>query len=194
MSSLVTGAEQATDALEEEEAAENYDDVTNIENIDSADEDGESVERQKVDEEEEENYHEEEKDEDQLIKETTTEEEISGDISHDLVTQSMMGGKTLEGSTIEQKKRQVGPNNVERQKMFIIYSMILFVVCINCFFNSLQCGFVFDDNKAVISNLDLRPSIPILDLFKNDFWGTPLTSVSRNSLTDHSSSMSVIKV
>ncbi|XP_071831925.1 protein O-mannosyl-transferase TMTC3-like isoform X2 [Apostichopus japonicus] len=175
MSSLITGAEQATDALEEEEAAENYDDVTNIENIDSADEDGDTVERQKV-EEEEENYHEEEKDEDQPIKETTIDEDVSGDTSHDLVTQSMMGDETLEGSTIEQKKRQVGPNNVERQKMFIICSIILFVVCINCFFNSLQCGFVFDDNKAVISNLDLRPSTPIWDLFKNDFWGTPLTS------------------
>lgn len=57
---------------------------------------------------------------------------------------------------------------------FIKYSLILFVsVCI-CYLNSLSCGFVFDDVSAVVENQDLRPHVPITNLFWNDFWGTPM--------------------
>ncbi|KAJ8032295.1 Transmembrane and TPR repeat-containing protein 3 [Holothuria leucospilota] len=63
----------------------------------------------------------------------------------------------------------------ERQRFFLASAVLLFV-CFNCFFNSLQGGFVFDDHKVIVTNLDLRSSTPILDLLKNDFWGTPLYS------------------
>lgn len=60
---------------------------------------------------------------------------------------------------------------------FIKYSLILFVsVCI-CYLNSLSCGFVFDDVSAVVENQDLRPHVPITNLFWNDFWGTPMQKV-----------------
>lgn len=45
------------------------------------------------------------------------------------------------------------------------------------YFNSLGCGFVFDDVSAIRDNRDLRPSTSLAELFKNDFWGTPMNEV-----------------
>ncbi|XP_030632534.1 protein O-mannosyl-transferase TMTC3 [Chanos chanos] len=44
-----------------------------------------------------------------------------------------------------------------------------------CYWNSLSCGFVFDDVSAILDNKDLRPSTPLRNLFLNDFWGTPMS-------------------
>ncbi|XP_032077082.1 protein O-mannosyl-transferase TMTC3 [Thamnophis elegans] len=44
-----------------------------------------------------------------------------------------------------------------------------------CYWNSLFCGFVFDDVSAILDNKDLHPSTPIKNLFLNDFWGTPMS-------------------
>ncbi|PIK45161.1 hypothetical protein BSL78_17978 [Apostichopus japonicus] len=60
---------------------------------------------------------------------------------------------------------------------FLIQSVLLLVVCVNCYFNSVQCDFVFDDYSAIIGNEDLRPSTPVWQIFKNDFWGTEITSL-----------------
>ncbi|XP_006818380.1 protein O-mannosyl-transferase TMTC3-like [Saccoglossus kowalevskii] len=57
---------------------------------------------------------------------------------------------------------------------FQLYSVIVFAVVIICYLNSLQCGFVFDDVSAIKENKDLRPRTPIMHLFRNDFWGTPM--------------------
>ncbi|KAF5297988.1 hypothetical protein FQA39_LY11863 [Lamprigera yunnana] len=40
--------------------------------------------------------------------------------------------------------------------------------------NSCYCGFVFDDISAIKDNRDLRPHTPLLNIFFNDFWGTPM--------------------
>ncbi|KAK6487890.1 protein O-mannosyl-transferase TMTC3-like isoform X2 [Huso huso] len=48
-------------------------------------------------------------------------------------------------------------------------------VVVACYWNSLFCGFVFDDVSAILDNEDLRPSTPLKNLFHNDFWGTPMT-------------------
>ena len=50
----------------------------------------------------------------------------------------------------------------------------LFLMCVFIFWNSLYCDFVFDDVTAIKENKDLRPHIPIKNLFYNDFWGTPM--------------------
>ncbi|XP_072045716.1 protein O-mannosyl-transferase TMTC3-like [Amphiura filiformis] len=50
---------------------------------------------------------------------------------------------------------------------------ILAVVAL-CYANALYCGFVFDDSSAIVNNKDLLPSTPIWNIFKNDFWGTPM--------------------
>lgn len=47
-------------------------------------------------------------------------------------------------------------------------------VCTLCYYNSASCGLVFDDISAVRDNKDLRPSTPLLNIFVNDFWGTPM--------------------
>ncbi|NWY23512.1 TMTC3 protein, partial [Pheucticus melanocephalus] len=44
-----------------------------------------------------------------------------------------------------------------------------------CYWNSLFCGFVFDDVSAILDNKDLHPSTPLRNLFQNDFWGTPMS-------------------
>jgi len=56
---------------------------------------------------------------------------------------------------------------------------LLFLVCFSflIYSNSLICGFAFDDMSAIRDNRDLRPTTPIFDLFKNDFWGTPIKKV-----------------
>ncbi|XP_063783731.1 protein O-mannosyl-transferase TMTC3 isoform X2 [Pseudophryne corroboree] len=54
---------------------------------------------------------------------------------------------------------------------------ILLCVVVVCYWNSLFCGFVFDDVSAILDNKDLHPSTPIKKLFQNDFWGTPMSEM-----------------
>ena len=60
---------------------------------------------------------------------------------------------------------------------FHIYSAILCVTVAVCYLKALDCGFCFDDVSAIIDNKDLRPRTPIINLFWNDFWGTPMRMV-----------------
>lgn len=53
--------------------------------------------------------------------------------------------------------------------------VLLASVCMVCYFNSLLCGFVFDDVSAIKDNKDIRPETPILQIFENDFWGISMT-------------------
>uniref|UniRef100_A0A673L5H0 Protein O-mannosyl-transferase TMTC3 n=1 Tax=Sinocyclocheilus rhinocerous TaxID=307959 RepID=A0A673L5H0_9TELE len=46
---------------------------------------------------------------------------------------------------------------------------------VGCYWNSLFCGFVFDDVSAILDNKDLRLTTPLKNLFLNDFWGTPMS-------------------
>ena len=50
------------------------------------------------------------------------------------------------------------------------------LVCISslCYLNSLLCGFVFDDLSAIRDNKDLRPTSPLTNIFRNDFWGVSM--------------------
>ena len=50
----------------------------------------------------------------------------------------------------------------------------LFLLCIVVYWNALPCDFVFDDVTAIRDNKDLRPHVPLKNLFRNDFWGTPM--------------------
>ncbi|XP_067855411.1 protein O-mannosyl-transferase TMTC3 [Heptranchias perlo] len=53
--------------------------------------------------------------------------------------------------------------------------VLLTGVVIVCYWNGTSCGFVFDDVSAILDNKDLHPSTPLKNLFRNDFWGTPMT-------------------
>lgn len=55
--------------------------------------------------------------------------------------------------------------------------LLLSGLVVGCYWNSLSCGFVFDDVSAILDNKDLRPSTPLRNLFLNDFWGTPMSEV-----------------
>ncbi len=78
-------------------------------------------------------------------------------------------------------------NVVEATKMERqwVLSGVVAVVAALCYYNSLGCGFVFDDVSAIKENKDLRPATPALNLFCNDFWGTPMHMVSKQSLLTH---------
>ncbi|XP_078112641.1 protein O-mannosyl-transferase TMTC3 isoform X1 [Sander vitreus] len=53
--------------------------------------------------------------------------------------------------------------------------LLLTGLVVGCYWNSLSCGFAFDDVSAILDNKDLRPSTSLYNLFRNDFWGTPMT-------------------
>ncbi|VDL43709.1 unnamed protein product [Hymenolepis diminuta] len=56
------------------------------------------------------------------------------------------------------------------------HRILLVVAAFFVYCNSLDCGFVFDDASAIVDNQDLRSHIhPWWILFKNDFWGTPMS-------------------
>ena len=54
----------------------------------------------------------------------------------------------------------------------------IFVASQVVYYNAVPCGFVFDDASAVRDNADLRPSSPWSNLIWNDFWGSPMHTVS----------------
>uniref|UniRef100_A0A9J7ZTQ8 dolichyl-phosphate-mannose--protein mannosyltransferase n=2 Tax=Cyprinus carpio TaxID=7962 RepID=A0A9J7ZTQ8_CYPCA len=51
-------------------------------------------------------------------------------------------------------------------------------VALVCFINSYDGDFVFDDSEAIINNKDLNPDTPLSNIWKNDFWGSNLSSNS----------------
>ncbi|CAK9832241.1 Protein O-mannosyl-transferase TMTC4 [Anthophora retusa] len=53
-------------------------------------------------------------------------------------------------------------------------SLFIIIVLSLCFANSYNGEFVFDDSEAILHNEDVQNS-PLMDVFKNDFWGTRLT-------------------
>ncbi|THD21619.1 Transmembrane and TPR repeat-containing protein 3 [Fasciola hepatica] len=55
-----------------------------------------------------------------------------------------------------------------------VKDFLVFFVPFVAYLNAIPCGFVFDDASAIKDNQDLRPSTHWLELFKNDFWGTPM--------------------
>ena len=56
----------------------------------------------------------------------------------------------------------------------LVYSG-LFLICLVVYWNALGCEFVFDDITAIVENRDLRPHVPLKNLWANDFWGTPMS-------------------
>ncbi|XP_060530397.1 protein O-mannosyl-transferase Tmtc3-like [Cylas formicarius] len=55
-----------------------------------------------------------------------------------------------------------------------LFGAVIVLTCVACYYNSCYCDFVFDDISAIKENRDLRPHTPAVNLFFNDFWGTPM--------------------
>ena len=67
-----------------------------------------------------------------------------------------------------------------QRKAWNVQTLVVFTVPIICavgaYMNALGGDFVMDDNAAVVSNRDVLQLSPLLSVFSNDYWGTPLSS------------------
>ena len=61
-------------------------------------------------------------------------------------------------------------------KLFI-HTLIIFISVYVAYYPSLDAELVFDDEIAIIKNPDVKLNSSLLNLFRNDYWGTPLNSV-----------------
>ncbi|TRY82465.1 hypothetical protein DNTS_032809 [Danionella cerebrum] len=70
-------------------------------------------------------------------------------------------------------------HHIPLPKLGALYSRMLTAsVALLCFINSYDGDFVFDDSEAIINNKDLKPDTPLSNIWKNDFWGSNLSSNS----------------
>ena len=60
----------------------------------------------------------------------------------------------------------------------VVCTFLTTILCLACYWNSLGGELVHDDIFAIKDNQDLHPTTPLFDLFKNDFWGEPMSSVT----------------
>lgn len=60
----------------------------------------------------------------------------------------------------------------------LVHLTVIFISVFIAYNGALDAELVFDDEVAIIKNSDIRPNSSLLNLFKNDYWGTPLNSVS----------------
>ena len=57
-------------------------------------------------------------------------------------------------------------------------SLLVAVVSVGLYSNTLGHGFVWDDSSAIVNNKDVKPEQTDLhDVWSNDYWGTPMDSV-----------------
>lgn len=59
---------------------------------------------------------------------------------------------------------------------FNVASVVVCCVSVLCYFNSCKGDFVFDDSEAIVGNKDLKPDVPLGQLFLHDFWGANVSS------------------
>lgn len=52
------------------------------------------------------------------------------------------------------------------------------VIAIGCYLNGIHGDFVHDDIPAITMNKDVLGATPITHVFRNDFWGTPMSDIN----------------
>lgn len=74
-----------------------------------------------------------------------------------------------------------GPEKCKQQlsrQKFWFSSLVFAALAFLSFWPTLFNGLVFDDQPAIVNNLDVRPQItPVHRIFLNDFWGTNILKV-----------------
>lgn len=65
----------------------------------------------------------------------------------------------------------------ETPSLWSIYSLIS-TVAIGCYLNGLNGDFVHDDIPAVTLNKDVLAVNALKHVFRNDFWGTPMSDLA----------------
>nr|XP_006819594.1 PREDICTED: transmembrane and TPR repeat-containing protein 4-like [Saccoglossus kowalevskii] len=58
---------------------------------------------------------------------------------------------------------------------FRLAAVVVGLLALLCYCNSIAGEFVFDDTEAILTNDDLKPETPWMDVFHNDFWGKKIT-------------------
>ena len=56
--------------------------------------------------------------------------------------------------------------------------VIVGLMSILCYVNNLYGDFVHDDVKAIKANPDVRGDTSVLEMFRNDFWGKPMSDIT----------------
>ena len=56
-------------------------------------------------------------------------------------------------------------------------ALFVCLLSITVYLNSLEGNFVHDDVVSIVRNPDVRPSTPWTNLWRNDFWGTPMANL-----------------
>lgn len=58
----------------------------------------------------------------------------------------------------------------------LLHGLVLILLCIGCYWNTLHGDLVHDDVFAIRDNADIRPDTPLSTLLSNDFWGKPMSA------------------
>lgn len=56
--------------------------------------------------------------------------------------------------------------------------LFIAVIAIGCYLNGIHGDFVHDDIPAITMNKDVLGATPITHVFRNDFWGTPMSDIN----------------
>lgn len=56
--------------------------------------------------------------------------------------------------------------------------LFIAVIAIGCYLNGIHGDFVHDDIPAITLNKDVLGATPITHVFRNDFWGTPMSDIN----------------
>lgn len=109
------------------------------------------------------------------------------------------------GRLIQSCLRRVITSGKRRRKE-LSAQLILLMISIGCFVNSMNGDFVHDDLSAICSNPDVMGQTGLVEVFSNDFWGKamsdpdshksyrPLTTLSFRSVISIISSAALIPV
>ncbi|XP_064459651.1 protein O-mannosyl-transferase TMTC2-like [Ornithodoros turicata] len=86
---------------------------------------------------------------------------------------------TARGARAQARREPAGHQTRSSRKLTDMeyYGSVALVSGLACllYWNTLDADFAYDDSRAIRTNQDLLPSSPLTSLFRNDFWGTPLT-------------------
>lgn len=86
--------------------------------------------------------------------------------------------KSAELKPNNQKKKCGGEKKKEKSEGYWKEYSIVAAVSLFCYLNALFGDFVHDDIPAITRNRDVTGQTPILQVLKNDFWGTAMSDPS----------------
>ena len=74
-----------------------------------------------------------------------------------------------DGDTRRKKRRRPADDDLDISSTCCL--CVVFGVSLLSYLNTIDAGFVYDDQRAILTNKDLLPSSSWWRIFNNDFWG-----------------------